>query len=69
MLSRLPTRRALLRIPGHMARCRRRGLSTLEVVLSTGVMMPFAVALYFVGKQACGRLFQIIQSLVAWPYL
>lgn len=47
----------------------RRGLSTMEVALTTGIMLPFAVALFFVAKQACGRLFQIIQSLVVWPYL
>jgi len=47
----------------------RRGLSTMEVALATGIMLPFAVALFFVAKQACGRLFQIIQSLVVWPYL
>lgn len=47
----------------------RRGLSTLEVALATGIMLPFAVALFLVAKQACGRLFQIIQSLVVWPYL
>lgn len=47
----------------------RRGLSTMEVALATGIMLPFAVALFYVAKQACGRLFQIIQSLVVWPYL
>ena len=47
----------------------RRGLSTLEVALATGIMLPFAVALFLFAKQACGRLFQFIQSLVVWPYL
>lgn len=48
---------------------RRRGLSSLEVVLATGIMLPFAIALYFVGRKACGRLYEIIESLVTWPYL
>lgn len=48
---------------------RRRGLSTMEVALATGIMLPFAAGLYFIGKEACGRLFQIIQSLVTWPFL
>jgi hypothetical protein len=47
----------------------RRGLSTMEVALATGIMLPFAAGLYFIGKEACGRLFQIIQSLVTWPFL
>jgi len=47
----------------------RRGLSTMEVVLATGIMLPFAIALFFVGRKACGRLYEIIESLVTWPYL
>lgn len=47
----------------------RRGLSSLEVVLATGIMLPFAIALFFVGRRACGRLYEIIESLVTWPYL
>lgn len=41
----------------------------MEVALATGIMLPFAAGLYFIGKEACGRLFQIIQSLVTWPFL
>lgn len=50
-------------------RSRRRGLSPLEVVLATGIMLPFAIALFFVGRRACGRLYEIIESLITWPYL
>jgi len=50
-------------------RSSRSGLATLEVVLATGIMLPFAIALFFVGREACGRLYQIIESLVTWPYL
>jgi len=58
------------RTPARRAQqSRRRGLSPLEVVLATGIMLPFAIALFFVGRKACGRLYEIIESLVTWPYL
>lgn len=48
---------------------RRAGLATMEVVLATGIMLPFAIALFFVGRKACGRFYEIVESLVTWPYL
>jgi hypothetical protein len=53
----------------RLTRTSRRGLSPLEVVLATGIMLPFAIALFFVGRKACGRLYEIIESLVTWSYL
>ncbi len=51
---------------GRRVRC---GASTYEAVISTGITLPLAAALFFLGRAACGRLYQIIESLVAWPYL
>lgn len=53
----------------RLGRAARRGASTYEAVLSTGITLPLAAALFFLGRAACGRLYQIIESLVAWPYL
>jgi hypothetical protein len=47
----------------------RRGLSALEVVITLGVTFPIAMALYFLGRDACARLFYIVDSLVSWPFL
>lgn len=62
-------RRTLGRSRTHRTGRVRRGLSSLEVVLATGIMLPLAIALFFVGRRACGRLYEIIESLVTWPYL
>jgi hypothetical protein len=47
----------------------RDGLSAMEVVITLGVTFPIAMALYFLGRDACARLFYIIDSLVSWPFL
>jgi hypothetical protein len=47
----------------------RRGLSAMEVVITLGVTFPIAMALYFLGRDACARLFYIVDSLVSWPFL
>jgi len=41
----------------------------MEALVATGIMLPFAIALFLIARQACGRLFQIVQSIVTWPYL
>jgi hypothetical protein len=48
---------------------RRRGLASLELVLATGIAVPFAAGLMFLGFQACKRLYHVIGTLVGWPYL
>lgn len=53
----------------NIRRLRRRGASTYEAVIATGITLPFAAGLFFIGRAACGRLYQIIESLIAWPYL
>jgi hypothetical protein len=50
-------------------RARRQGLSAMEVVITLGVTFPIAMALYFLGREACVRLFYIVDSLVSWPFL
>jgi hypothetical protein len=47
----------------------RSGLSAMEVIITLGVTFPIAMALYFLGRDACARLFYIIDSLVSWPFL
>ena len=52
--------------------CRRivhRGLASLEVVMTTAVMLPVAGALFFLGIKMCATLYQAIGALVAWPFL
>jgi len=55
--------------PSRRSRRHRRGLSALEVIITLGVTFPIAMALYFLGRDACARLFYIVDSLVSWPFL
>jgi hypothetical protein len=48
---------------------RRRGLASLEVVLTTAVMLPIAAALLFLGIKMAAIVYQVIGGLVAWPFL
>ncbi|MCE9603760.1 MAG: hypothetical protein K8U03_02535 [Planctomycetia bacterium] len=47
----------------------RRGFSAFEVVVLVGVTLPLSVGLFFLARTACGRLFQVIETLVSWPSL
>ena len=48
---------------------RRRGLAQMEAVMTTAVVLPLAVALFFMGLKACQYFYQIMSALVSWPYL
>ena len=61
-----------------MKRCRanptrihaaRRGMMSLEVVMTIAVMLPIAGALLFLGIKMCATLYQAIGALVSWPFL
>lgn len=59
----LPTRH----MPARSRRARR-GLSSLEVVMSAGVLLPLAGLLFFLGIDMCKYLYALISTLVGWPY-
>jgi hypothetical protein len=47
----------------------RSGMMSLEVVMTIGVMVPIAGALYFLGMKMCAAAYQAISALVSWPFL
>lgn len=62
---RLPAREACMRAGRSM----RRGMTQLEVVMTTAVAVPLAVALYFMAVQVYTYLYKITSAFVSWPYL
>ena len=48
---------------------RRRGTVSLEVVMTTAIMLPLAGILFFLGLEMCQTLYQAIGALVGWPFL
>lgn len=61
----LPAREAGM----NAARLQRRGMTQLEVVMTTAVAVPLAVALYLMATQVYTYLYKITSALVSWPYL
>jgi hypothetical protein len=55
-------------VSGH-DRARRRGMVSLEVVMTAAVMLPVAGALLFLGIKMCATVYQAIGGLVGWPFL
>lgn len=47
----------------------RRGLASLEVVMTTAVMLPIAAAILWLGFKMAAIVYQVIGALVAWPFL
>jgi hypothetical protein len=47
----------------------RRGLASLEVVMTTAVMLPIAAAILWLGIKMASIVYQVIGALVAWPFL
>jgi hypothetical protein len=47
----------------------RRGMMSLEVVLSIGIMVPVAGALLFLGIKMCAAVYEAISATVSWPFL
>ena len=48
---------------------RRRGMASLEVVMTAAVMLPVAGALLFLGIKMCATVYQAIGGIVGWPFL
>jgi hypothetical protein len=46
-----------------------RGMASLEVVMTMAVMVPLAGAMLFLGIKMCAMLYQVIGTLVGWPYV
>jgi hypothetical protein len=46
----------------------RHGMSSLEVVMTAGVLLPLAGLLFFLGIDMCKYLYGLISTLVGWPY-
>jgi hypothetical protein len=44
-------------------------MASLEAVLATGVSLPVAVFLFYLGVRACRGLYHAIGNLVGWPYM
>ena len=57
------------RLKYHVRARRRRGLASLEVILTTAVMLPIAAAILFLGIKMAAIVYQVIGGLVAWPFL
>jgi hypothetical protein len=47
----------------------RRGLASLEVVMTTAVMLPIAAAIFFLGMKLAQTVYQAIGAMVSWPFL
>jgi hypothetical protein len=47
----------------------RRGLATLEVVMTMGTVFVFTVVLYKMAVMSCHNLYHMIGSMVGTPYL
>jgi hypothetical protein len=44
-------------------------MASLEVVMTMAVMVPLAGAMLFLGIKMCAMLYQVIGTLVGWPYV
>ena len=53
----------------HRPSVSRRGLASLEVVMTTAVMLPIAAAILWLGIKMASIVYQVIGALVAWPFL
>lgn len=67
-----PSRRASFR-PSRRPRRRRlslrRGMSTLEVVLVTGLMFPAIALITFLGIRVCRVFFSVVGVMTGSPYM
>ena len=62
------TRKTMERRNHRRSVCRR-GLATLEVIMTTAVMLPIAAAILWLGIKMASIVYQVIGALVAWPFL
>lgn len=47
----------------------RRGLSSMEAVMATGITVPVATFFLVVGFRACKYFYHTVATLVCWPYI
>jgi hypothetical protein len=59
----------IYRLKNRVRRRGRRGLASLEVIMTTAVMLPIAAAILFLGIKMAAIVYQVIGALVAWPFL
>lgn len=48
---------------------RRRGMASMEVVMTAGICLPPAVFILYLCIRLCKFLFQVNAPLVGWPFL
>ena len=47
----------------------RRGLASVEAVMTAAISLPPAVAILYLGIRLCKFLYQVNAPLVGWPFL
>lgn len=47
----------------------RKGLTALEVVLVMTVCLPMAAAVFWLFRRAVARFFEVVGTVVGWPFL
>lgn len=48
---------------------RRRGMSALEVIMVTGMVVPMAAALYWLFEMSMDQFWFLLGNAVGWPFL
>jgi len=61
-----PCRQAIR--PGRLRRSRR-GSIALEEVMISAVMIPLVFGAYLIAQKMCVAIYEIISTLVGWPFL
>lgn len=51
------------------AASRRRGMSALEVIMVTGMVVPMAAALYWMFEMSMDQFWFLLGNAVGWPFL
>ena len=52
----------------HRRRARHGGLASLEAVMATGITIPLATYMIVTGLRICRAYYQLLSTLVCWPY-
>ena len=47
----------------------RRGMQSLELVMTSALILPLTVAALFLGSKMAHAVYQAITVLVCWPYM
>jgi len=66
MKRRIRRREPSARRRGSAKRC---GTVSLEVSIITGIMIPFAVLLFYLSIKICAYIFEVVSALVGWSFL